>query len=131
MIETKKILVCEDELSSSILMKRVLTKAGYEVTLSDNGQDAIKKLEIENFDVLLTDWMMPHLDGIELIRRVREKISPLPIIILFTALVSEGARNYVLDSGADDYISKPIIIPELLTIIKNQLLNKHIQNSRI
>lgn len=121
MTELKKILVAEDELTNSLLLKRLLTKAGYSVVLAHNGLDALKHLEHEQFDVLLSDWMMPQMDGIELIRKTRELIHPLPLIIMVTALVSESAKNYALESGADDYVSKPIEIDEILTRIKDGL----------
>ncbi len=121
MSELKKILVAEDELTNSILLKRLLSKAGYSVVVAHNGADALKHLERETFDALLTDWMMPEMDGIELIRRAREKIKPIPLIIMITALVSEGARTYALESGADDYIAKPIDVEELLTRVKDGL----------
>ncbi len=124
MAEMKKVLVAEDELTNSILLKRLLGKAGYSIVVAHNGVDALKHLEKEKFDILLTDWMMPHMDGIELIRRVREKIKPIPVIIMITALVSEGARSYALESGADDYIAKPIDVDELLTRVKDGLDKK-------
>lgn len=121
MSEIKKILVAEDELTNSILLKRILSKAGYSIVVAENGVDALKHLEREQFDALLTDWMMPEMDGIELIRRARERITPIPLIIMITALVSEGARNYALESGADDYIAKPIDMNEILTRLKDGL----------
>lgn len=121
MADVKKILIAEDELTNSILLKRVLTKAGYLVVVAHNGLDAINHMERESFDALLTDWMMPQVDGIELIRRVRENIKPLPLIIMVTALVSEGAKNYALESGADDYIAKPIDVDDLLARVKDGL----------
>ena len=125
MSEFKKVLVAEDELTNSILIKRLLTKAGYSVVVAQNGAEALKHLEKESFDALLTDWMMPNMDGIELIRRARVEIRPLPLIIMVTALVSEGARSYALESGADDYIAKPINVDELLTRVKDGLDKKH------
>jgi len=119
-----KILVVEDELTNSILIKKVLTTAGYLVLVAQNGADALKFLEKETFDAVLTDWMMPHIDGIELIRRIRESIDPLPLIIMITALVSQDAREYALEAGADDYIAKPIDINELTSRLEEGLLKK-------
>jgi two-component system chemotaxis response regulator CheB len=124
MAEIKKILVAEDELTNSLLLKRLLTKAGYSVVIAHNGLDAFRQIERESFDVLLTDWMMPQMDGIELIRRVRDKIKPLPLIIMVTALVSESARTYALESGADDYVAKPVDIEELISRVKDGLEKK-------
>ena len=85
----------------------------------------LKILEKDNFDAVLTDWMMPKVDGIELIRLIRNRTSELPYIIMITALHSDGAMNYALDSGADDYISKPFNVNELLSILKDGLLRKN------
>jgi two-component system chemotaxis response regulator CheB len=124
MSDPKKILVAEDELPNSILLKRLLTKAGYNVVVTHNGQDALKQIEREQFDAILTDWMMPQMDGIELIRKIRQNINPLPLIIMITALVSDGARSYAIESGADDYIAKPIDVDELLARVKDGLDKK-------
>ncbi len=121
MADLKKILVVEDELTNAILLKRVLSKAGYSVLVSHNGTDALRHLEKDYFDAVLTDWMMPQVDGIELIRRLREMKKELPLIIMITALVSEGARSYALESGSDDFIAKPIDVDELLTRLKDGL----------
>lgn len=130
MAEIIKLLVVEDELTNAILLKRILTKAGYSVVVAHNGSDALKHIDAEQFDAVLTDWMMPQIDGIELIRQMREKVKPLPFIIMVTALVSEGARSYALESGADDYIAKPIDVDELLTRLKDGL-DKHRQSAPI
>lgn len=119
-----KILVVEDELTNSILIKKVLINAGYNVLVAQNGADALKYMEKETFDAVLTDWMMPHIDGIELIRRIRESINPLPLIIMVTALVSQDAKEYALEAGADDYIAKPIDVNELTTRVEEGLAKK-------
>jgi two-component system, chemotaxis family, protein-glutamate methylesterase/glutaminase len=121
MNDKEKILVVEDEITNVILIKRILTKAGYDVDVAYNGMEALGKIEKENYTAILTDWMMPQLDGIELIRRVREDKSVSPFIMMITALTSDGAREYSLDSGADDYIAKPINIKELLERLSDGL----------
>ncbi len=120
-----KILVVEDELTNSLLLKRILIKAGYEVKVAHNGVEALNVLETENFDAILSDWMMPQMDGIELIRRMREKMDILPLIIMITALVSEGARNYAMESGADDYLAKPIDVDDLMSRLRDGLARKN------
>jgi two-component system chemotaxis response regulator CheB len=120
----EKILVVEDEITNTILMKRLLIKAGYDVTIAFNGEEAVQEMEKDTYDAVLTDWMMPLMDGIELIRRIRENTKPLPYIMMVTALVSEGAKTHALDSGADDYIAKPIDVNELLTRLKDGLQKK-------
>ena len=121
MATSSKILVVEDELTNSVLLKRLLTKAGYNVVVSHNGADALRLVEREEFDAILTDWMMPLMDGIELIRKTREILQKPPYIIMITALVSESAREYALESGADDYLAKPIEVNDLLTRLSDGL----------
>lgn len=120
-----KILVVEDEITSTIFLKRLLVKNNYDVKVTYNGSEGLKELELNKYDVVLTDWMMPELDGIELIRRIRENIQPLPYIIMLTALASEGAKNHALNSGADDYLAKPIDVNELLDKIQLGLKKKN------
>lgn len=124
MNDTNRLLVVEDELTNSLLLKRLLVKSGYNVSVAHNGIEALSLLEKEEYDAVLSDWMMPQMDGIELIRRMRDKMTDLPLIIMITALVSEGARNYAIESGADDYIAKPIDVDDLLTRIKDGLSKK-------
>lgn len=121
MSDSTKVLIVEDELTNAILLKRVLNKAGYNTVIAHSGADALKHLDKEKFDAVLTDWMMPQIDGIELIRQIREKVKDIPYIIMITALVSEGARSYALESGADDYIAKPIDVDEVLIRLKDGL----------
>lgn len=128
MADLKQILVVEDELTNAILLKRILIRAGYSTVVAHNGLEALRHLERDKFDAVLTDWMMPQIDGIELIRKLREKIRPVPFTIMITALVSEGARAYALESGADDYIAKPIDVDELLTRLKDGL-DRHQQSA--
>ena len=124
MAKQKKLLVVDDEIANTTLLKRVLNKAGYSALVAHNGKDALSMLEREQFDALLTDWMMPQMDGIELIRKVRDRIEPLPLIIMITALVSHESRNYALESGADDFIAKPIDMDELLSRVRDGLARR-------
>lgn len=121
MAELSKILVVEDELTNAILLKRILIREGFTVTAVNNGLEAKQLLEREAFDAVLTDWMMPQMDGIELIRFIRESIKPNPLVIMITALVSESARNYALESGADDFIAKPIDVDEITLVVNDGL----------
>jgi two-component system chemotaxis response regulator CheB len=104
----KKILIVEDEKSNALLLQHILKSNNYAVDICSNGKEALQKLIITDYDYLLTDWMMPVMDGIELITAIREKMRKIPIILMITHLDSEVARNYALDSGADDFLTKPI-----------------------
>jgi len=104
---TKKILVAEDEQASADLLKMILEKAGYSVDAVPNGKKAYNAIKEKKYDALLTDWMMPQMDGIELIRKLRENVPIPPVIIVITALSSPDARKHALSSGADDFLAKP------------------------
>ena len=130
MAENYKILVVDDELTNTILMKRLLTKANFNVTVCHNGIEAMEKLQAERFDCVVTDWMMPQIDGIELIRRIRESINPIPYIIMVTALVTESAKAYALDSGADDYIAKPIDVVDFSERVGDGISKVYFQDTK-
>jgi two-component system, chemotaxis family, protein-glutamate methylesterase/glutaminase len=119
-----KILIAEDDLVSARILQIFFSKQGEEVTVVQNGREALEELKNNYFDVLLTDWMMPEMDGIELVRNVKNMASPLPVIIMFTAINSEQAKNHVLNAGVDDYIVKPYKPTDVLACIKSHLLRK-------
>lgn len=116
-----KVLLAEDELMTSATYKQLLQRKGYQVITAQNGISALKLMEQVQFDILLTDWMMPLMDGIELIRRVRESIKPIPYIIMFTAIDSQGTKDFALNAGADDYFPKPVDFNDLEKAIKKGL----------
>ncbi|QXE21068.1 response regulator transcription factor [Clostridium sp. 001] len=113
-----KILVVEDELPISNLIKLNLNMANYECKTAFNGEEALKKIENDSFDLILLDVMLPKIDGFTLL----EKIKPLEIPVIFlTAKTSVTDKVYGLRSGADDYITKPFEGIELLARIDNVL----------
>ena len=112
-----KVLIAEDDLVSRVLLEKILSKAGHEAVTARNGVEAWELLKKGAFDVLLTDWMMPEMDGIELSQKVRAALTPAPLISIITALALEGARARALDSGADDYLAKPYDPEEVLSRI--------------
>jgi two-component system, chemotaxis family, protein-glutamate methylesterase/glutaminase len=114
----RKILVAEDEQASAELLKMILEKAGYSVDVASNGKKAYSAIKDNKYDALLTDWMMPQMDGIELIRKIRENIPNPPAIIVITALSSHDARKHALASGADDFLAKPYKPNDILERVK-------------
>ena len=121
----KKVLIAEDELAGAILLKSLMVKEGYSVTIANNGHQALDIIKDEDFDLVLTDWMMPEMDGIELIHNIRRIKEEQPLIIMITALVSKESRFYALDSGADDFVTKPIDIDDLKIKVKEGILRKN------
>ncbi len=113
---TQKILLVEDDAKIARFVELELTHEGYAVTKSADGREALSLAEDGGFDLMLLDIMLPGLNGLEVLRRLR-KTSDLPVIML-TARDAVMDKVSGLDSGADDYITKPFAIEELLARIR-------------
>ena len=113
------ILIADDEPNQLELMSYNLKKAGFSIIRSENGEDALIKVEDLRPDLVILDWMMPNMSGIEVCRTLRSKKETklIPIIIL-SARSEEGDKSLGLDTGADDYISKPFSPIELVSRVK-------------
>lgn len=114
--KVKRILIAEDDPGLLDFISRNLRVRGFEVLEASNGLEAFAVWEREEPHLLILDMMMPRMDGLEVCRRVREH-SAVPIIIL-TALDSESDKVTALDLGADDYLTKPFGVEELLARIR-------------
>ncbi|RYG38528.1 MAG: response regulator, partial [Burkholderiales bacterium] len=112
-------LIVEDEPALVELIKYNLIKEGYEVTVATDGEEALLTIDERQPDIVLLDWMLPKLAGIEVARRIRSKAATrnLPIIML-TARAEETDRIRGLDVGADDYMTKPFSMSELTARIR-------------
>lgn len=112
-------LVVEDEAPLVELIRYNLEKEGYEVGVAMDGEEAILLIEERQPDIVILDWMLPKLSGIEVCRRLRTKPATrnLPIIML-TARAEEADRVRGLDQGADDYVTKPFSMTELVARIR-------------
>ena len=108
----KRILVVEDEKNIAMLLAYNLMQAGYAYDIAYDGEDGLKKALGGGYDLILLDLMLPKLDGFEVCRRIREKLST-PIIIA-TARVEEVDKVMGLGAGADDYMTKPFSPRELI-----------------
>ncbi|MFC0426188.1 response regulator transcription factor [Chryseobacterium scophthalmum] len=124
-----KILIIEDNLRVSSLMKRGLESQGYEIYISEDAEDALVLVERIDFDLIITDIMLPQMNGIELSKLIKQKHPDLPIIML-TALGTIDEKIEGFDAGADDYMVKPFEIRELYARIKAILLRKPIAHSK-
>jgi DNA-binding response OmpR family regulator len=111
-----KILLIEDDISISDMVKSYLTKEGFIVIAAFDGEDGIVKFLNEEFDLILLDLMMPKLDGMETMKIIREK-SSIPILIM-SAKDSDVDKAIGLGLGADDYIAKPFSMIEISARIK-------------
>lgn len=116
------VMVVEDEEALGLVLKYNLEKEGYNVAVVTNGNKVIAEIESQNPSVILMDWMLPEISGLELVKLVRSKpdIKDIPIIML-TAKGEEEDKIKGLSAGADDYVTKPFSIPELLARVKAQV----------
>ncbi len=117
-METKIILI-DDEPEILSLVKDYLSREGFEILTATNGTDGLKLIKDESPDLVLLDWMLPGMNGLEICRKLRET-SSIPIIML-TAKSEEIDRVLGLEFGADDYVVKPFSLRELLARIRTVL----------
>lgn len=115
-----QILVVEDEIEFAKTVKAELDFEGYEVTLAHDGLTGLTTAREAEFDLILLDWMLPGLTGVEICRRLRQTSNQVPIIFL-TAQNEICDRVSGLDAGANDYLTKPFSIEELLARVRSTL----------
>ena len=116
MVVGSRILVVDDEPQIARVLRTVLTSQGYHVTTAADGQSALASLNAWRPNLVLTDLGMPHMDGVELCRRIRA-VSPVPIVVL-SVRSAERTKVEALDAGADDYLTKPFGTDELLARVR-------------
>lgn len=123
-----KLLIVEDEIGISNFLKQGLEEESYQVDVADNGKQGLDLAMTGYYDLILLDWMLPGLSGIEICHQFRKEFKETPIIFL-TAKDTVDETIFGLQSGANDYIKKPFHFDELLERIKVQLRPKSIENS--
>ncbi|WP_136649602.1 phosphate regulon transcriptional regulator PhoB [Paracoccus aeridis] len=116
------VLVVEDEGAQREVLKYNLEAEGFQVILAENGDEALLLVQEENPDLIVLDWMLPNVSGIEVCRRVKAdpETRQIPIIML-SARSEEGDRVRGLETGADDYVVKPYSVVELMARLRTQL----------
>jgi two-component system KDP operon response regulator KdpE len=119
MTDTTRVLAVDDEPQITRVLRTVLMSRGYQVRTAPDGESALSIFSEWRPHLVLTDLYMPHMDGVELCRRIRA-ISNVPIIVLSVKTV-EQSKVEALDSGADDYVTKPFGTEELLARVRATL----------
>ena len=105
-----KILIAEDDAIATKVLRLTLQKLGHEVVAARNGAEAWELFNAEPFRVIVSDWMMPEVDGLELCKRVRDRPQTLYTYFIILTAAHTGADDYTLamDSGVDDFLTKPL-----------------------
>ncbi|HEY9786952.1 MAG TPA: response regulator transcription factor [Candidatus Obscuribacterales bacterium] len=112
-----KVLIVEDEADLAGQIRQWLTREHYTVEIADNGQSAMELLRVYQYDVVILDWMLPGMSGIEVCKQFRSRGGKTPVIML-TAKSSVDEKEEGLDSGADDYLAKPFHLKELAARVR-------------
>ena len=120
-----RIFLAEDETAIAGFLKEGLEEEGFAVDLATNGRDALEMamINLNEYDIILLDWMMPGVSGIEICRSIRKENKTIPVIFL-TAKDTVDDTVFGLEAGANDYLKKPFAFEELLARIKVLLRNK-------
>lgn len=116
------VMVIEDEEALSMLLSYNLEKEGYQVATVSNGLNAVSEIERLSPSVIILDWMLPEISGVEICKLIRSKpdIKNIPVIML-TAKSQEEDKIKGLTAGADDYVTKPFSVPELMARVKTNM----------
>ena len=113
-----RLLLAEDEKDLADALEAMLKHNNYSVDVVDNGQDAYDYLMLDEYDGAILDVMMPQMDGVTVVKKIRENKKSTPVLLL-TAKSEIEDKVYGLDSGADDYLTKPFVTRELLARVRS------------
>jgi two-component system phosphate regulon response regulator OmpR len=119
-MKNPRLLIVEDDPEMRDLLRKVLEKDGYQVLLAANGHEATALLSRNHFDLVVTDMLMPHDGGLELMETIRHTQPMLPVIII-TAFGDWASYSRALELGAVAFISKPLKMAELVSAIHTAL----------
>lgn len=123
MIEKDRILVVDDNPESRDILKRLLTLSDYEVETVESGRDAVELLKRAEFKLVLTDIVMPEMDGLELLSHVNSHYPNIPVIMV-TGRASNESKKEALENGAEGLLFKPYTRDQLMTIVNESLAKK-------
>lgn len=119
-----KILVCEDDFMMIKAIEHGLTRDGYEVDIATDGNQASEKISKNNYDIIMTDLLMPFVGGLELINKIRNELNLQTPIIVLSQLGNEETVIEAFKLGADDYVTKPFSPNELSIRVKKLLIKR-------
>ncbi|MCH7321180.1 response regulator [Solibacillus sp. MA9] len=117
----KKILVADDEEILRMLICDTLEDLGFEIDEAEDGLDALNKINQQPYDLVILDYMMPNLTGLEVIERIPAQVKENTPILMLTAKAQESDRQIALEKGANFFVSKPFSPIELLSLVEELL----------
>lgn len=112
------ILVAEDNKVNQIVIMNTLSKLGYRADLAQNGLEVLDRVQDVDYDVILMDMQMPQMDGLEATRQIKARDTTHPFIIAMTANALQQDREKCFEAGMDDYLSKPVILDDLVVLLQ-------------
>lgn len=116
-----KILIVDDELKQCILLKKILTSAGHTVYIADNGITGLKLMYSEKINLIISDIIMPEMDGVEFVCKLQEDHKEIPIIAISGNPFGKDYLEYVCELGANAHLEKPIKKNELIDLVDKLL----------
>lgn len=119
-----RILVVDDETGIIVVLSEMLKRLGYEVYTASDGREALQKLSPGGFNLVVTDIIMPHVDGLELIREIQKKHPAVKVIAISGGSLESGPEGYLSvakDIGAARCLTKPFMLSELAALVKELL----------
>jgi two-component system response regulator PilR (NtrC family) len=126
----EKILIVDDERSVRDVLSIMLKRAGYAVTLAEDGEEAIEQAKKDIFDLVITDLKMPKVGGLEVLKAVKE-ISPDTVVVMITAFATHETAVEAMKRGAYDYLTKPFQVDEVQLIIRNALEKRRLSTENM
>ena len=122
--EPLRILMAEDNTINQRVGKLILRRAGFDIDLVADGNEAVEAHRAKPYDLILMDCQMPLMDGFEASRQIRSLGKPQPVIVAVTANALVGERERCLNAGMDDYLSKPFQAEQLVSIVKKWVAHR-------
>jgi CheY-like chemotaxis protein len=122
--EPPRILMAEDNPINQRVGKLILQRAGFNIDIVADGNEALEAHQARPYDLILMDCQMPMMDGFEASQKIRELAQPQPVIIAVTANALVGERERCLNAGMDDYLSKPFQAEQLIAMVKKWVANR-------
>ncbi|MFQ6135553.1 MAG: PleD family two-component system response regulator [Candidatus Hydrothermarchaeales archaeon] len=120
-----ELMIVDDDPGMRFMVRKILTKEGYEVTEADSGEEALEKLKVERPDLILLDIMMPGIDGWEVCRKIKDddELKTIPVVMFTVRGSDQDKSKSFQESGADAHITKPIIREKFLSTVEWVLKN--------